>query len=218
RLCVEGACVVVAVDYPLAPEHPFPQGLEAATATYGWVVANAARFEGDPARVAIGGDSAGGNLAAAVCLRLRDRGLAQPAFQLLLYPATDLRCVSASYHALGEGYLLTKDAIAWYLDHLGADPLDPRASVLLEPELRGLAPAIVTTAGFDPLRDDGEQYAARLRDAGVEVDELPFPSMVHGFYAMDGMIAGADAAIERTAARVRERWGSGQGIGGVGSR
>jgi acetyl esterase len=209
RLAAEGDQVVVAVDYPLAPECPYPAGLGVAVDVVRWIRKNAALFHGDADRVAVGGDSAGGNLAAAACLRLRDLGEPLPVFQLLIYPALDLRCLTASYRALGEGYLLTKDSIQWYLGHYGAEVTDPRASVLLEPELRGLPPAIVVTAGFDPLRDDGEQYVVRLREAGVEVTALPFPGQVHGFVNMDGAIPSADRATGAVLDVVRRRWADG---------
>ncbi|MEQ1505589.1 MAG: alpha/beta hydrolase [Myxococcota bacterium] len=206
RLCVDGAQVVVALDYPLAPEHPYPEGLRGVVDGLRWVRAHARWFDGDPARIAIGGDSAGGNLSAAACLALRDGGEPQPAFQLLVYPAGDLRCLSGSYHALGHGYLLTQESIRWYLRHYGADPLDVRASVLLEPSFAGLAPAIVVTAGFDPLRDDGEALVAKLTDAGVRVEHLPFPSLIHGFVNMDGALPAADRAAARIVDQVRAWW------------
>lgn len=206
RLAADVGQVVVAVDYPLAPERPYPAALEVAVAAVRWARAHAALFGGDPDRVAIGGDSAGGNLSAAACLRLRDLGDPAPAFQLLLYPALDLRCLTASYDALGEGYLLTKQSIQWYLGHYGASPTDPRASVLLEPDLGGLPAAIIVTAGFDPLRDDGEQYVERLRQADVGVTFLPFPGQIHGFVNMDGAIPSADRATAQVLDAVRRRW------------
>lgn len=206
RLAADVGQVVVAVDYPLAPESPYPAGLDVAVDVIRWIRGNAAVFQGDPARVAIGGDSAGGNLAAAACLRLRDLGEAPPSFQVLIYPALDLRCLTASYDALGEGYLLTKQSIRWYLSHYGAEETDPRASVLLEPDLSGLPDAIVVTAGFDPLRDDGEQYVARLREAGVGVTFLPFPDQIHGFVNMDGAIRSSDRALVAILDAIRRRW------------
>jgi acetyl esterase len=206
RLAADGAQLVVSVDYPLAPEFPYPHGARACQQIFSWVRQHAASLGGDPARVAIGGDSAGGNLAAAVCLQLRDEGEPQPAFQLLVYPALDLRCTGESYHKLGQGYILDQQAIQWYLHHYGAPADDPRASPLLEPDLAGLAPALVITAGFDPLRDDGERYAQRLGEAGVEALLLPHPSLVHGFIHFDGAIHAADRALVQLASQVRDRW------------
>jgi acetyl esterase len=207
RLAADAGQIVVSADYPLAPEAPYPAGLLALTDLLRAIRADAASFGGDPARVAVGGDSAGGNLSAAVCLALRDAGEPQPAFQLLLYPGLDLRCLSASYRLLGRDFLLTQDSIQWYIRHYGAASADPRASVLLEPDLTNLAPAVVVTAGFDPLRDDGEAYAARLAQAGVEVEALPFPSLLHGFLNMDGVCPAADRAAGAVVESVRRRWG-----------
>jgi acetyl esterase len=184
-LAAEGRQVVVAVDYALAPEHPYPHGLQDALAAF-------VHLRGELAargisRVGIGGDSAGGNLAAAACLALRDRGLPQPDVQLLVYPATDLRKLGASHREFAAGYLLTSDSIDWYLARYGVDVCDPRASVLLEPDLTGLAPAVVATAGFDPLRDEGEAYAARLAEAGVPVADLRFGALLHGFFSMGAL-------------------------------
>jgi acetyl esterase len=205
RIAAEVGTLVLAAEYPLAPEHPFPHGADAVLDLFRYLRTHAAELGADPERIAIGGDSAGGNLSAVTCLRLRDAGEPQPAYQLLLYPATDLRCVAPSYYALGHGYLLTQASIQWYLGHYRADPLNPRASVLLEPDLGRLAPAIVVTAGFDPLRDDGEQYAKQLVEAGVEVDDLRFPSLVHGFGSMDGSLRSCDQALQRVLSAVRHR-------------
>lgn len=202
RLAADGRQVVVAVDYRRAPEHPYPAALHDVVTALSWVRATL----GGPG-VAVGGDSAGGNLAAAACLVLRDRGEPQPAFQLLVYPGLDLRRLSASYRNLGRGFLLTADSIDWYIDHYGADPLDPRASVVLEPDLAGLAPAVVATAGFDPLRDDGEVYAQRLAAAGVPVAHHAFPSLVHGFANMDGAVPAASRAVDALAEACRTAWG-----------
>jgi acetyl esterase len=206
RLATDGGQIVVAVDYRRAPEHRYPAGHEDLLSAWRWVEQHAVELGGEPERVAIGGDSAGGNLAAAVCLSLRESGAAQPAFQWLVYPATDLRCGSASHREFGEGYVLTAAAIQWYLARYGADPTDPRASVLLAADLRGLAPAIIATAGFDPLRDEGEAYAERLRVAGVQVEEHRFPGLVHGFLAMDGVLPSCERAVARLVEATRRRW------------
>ncbi len=206
RLAVEGDQVVLAVDYRLAPEHPFPAGLDDAVAAVRWARAHARTFGAAPGRLAIGGDSAGGNLTAATCLRLRDEGELQPAFQLLIYPATDLRRQTASYRLLGEGYLLTHASMDWYLACYAAPIEHPRASVVLEPDLSALAPAIVVTAGFDPLRDEGEAYAARLREAGVPVEHLAFPGQIHGFLNLDGALPSASAATAAVSHACRRAW------------
>lgn len=190
-LASEGRQTVVAVDYALAPEAPFPAGLHDATAAF--LATRAALGARGVTRVGIGGDSAGGNLACAVCLALRDLGAPQPDLQLLVYPATDLRRLAASHREFAEGYLLTSASIDWYLSHYGADPLDPRASVSLA-DLSGLAPAVVATAGFDPLRDEGEVLAERLAAAGVPVVDLRFGSLLHGFFSMWSLPACREAS------------------------
>jgi acetyl esterase len=192
RLALMGHCTVVSVDYRLAPEHPFPAGLDDALASFDDVQS---RADGP---VAVGGDSAGGNLSA-VLARHRD-----PALQLLIYPATDLRRLTASYHELKRGFMLEEEAIDRYLEWYGADPLDPDASPLLGDV--GTAPAIVATAGFDPLRDEGEQYARKLRDAGVPTIDLRFSHQVHGFANMDGLIPSADVALAQIGHALRHVW------------
>lgn len=206
RLAADGNQIVMAVDYPLAPEHPYPQGLRGAYAAFQRLRTMAASFGGDPERVAIGGDSAGGNLAASVCLMLRENREPQPTFQLLIYPGLDLRCLAVSYQKLGRGYILTQQSIQWYLQQYAADPSDPRASPLLEPDLSGLAKALIVTAGFDPLRDDGELYAERLRAAGVEVVHQAHPELIHGFINMDGVLAAADRAVGAMIEQLYTSW------------
>jgi acetyl esterase len=191
-LAAEGRRIVVAVDYGLAPEAPFPAGLEDATEAFlALRVQLAAR---GVEAVEIGGDSAGGNLSAAVCLALKARGLPQPSRQLLVYPVTDLRKNTRSHELFGEGYLLTSTSIDWYLARYGADRLDARASVLLAPDLTGLAPAVVVTAGFDPLRDEGEAYAVRLAAAGVPTVDLRLGTQLHGFLSMRSLPGCREAA------------------------
>src|ERR1700691_2510492 len=163
--------VVVSVDYRLAPEHPFPAALDDCDAAVTWVAGQAEDLGGDPGRLAVAGDSAGGNLAAAVTLRARERGGPAIAAQPLVDPAVDFTTVRPSELSTGEGYLLTAAAMHWFAaQYLGDhDPSDPRASPLLA-DLTGLPPAVVATAEFDPLRDEGRAYADALRDAGVAVD------------------------------------------------
>ncbi|MCB9795880.1 MAG: alpha/beta hydrolase [Alphaproteobacteria bacterium] len=189
---------VVALDYTLAPEGPFPAGLEDCLAAWRALQARAEDLGGDASRLFIGGDSAGGNLSAAVCLATRDAGERQPDLQVLIYPAVDLRCVAESHVRFGEGFFLSTEDLSWHLGHYAApDPTAPLASPLLAPDHRGLAPAVVATAGFDPLRDEGEAYAQALEDAGVRVWRVDAPDMIHGFANMDGISAGADRALGR---------------------
>jgi len=175
---------VLSVDYRLAPEHPFPAPVEDALAAFRDALERAAELGIDPGRAAVAGDSAGAHLAAVTAmLAARDGGPA-PAFQLLIYPVTDCSGVSASRLAFAEGFLLTKENMDWYEERfLGAhgDRHDPRVSPLLAPDLEGLAPAMVVTAGFDPLRDEGEAYARRLREAGVPCTLRRHAGAVHGF-------------------------------------
>lgn len=204
-------CVVVAVDYRLAPEHRFPAAVEDAWAATAWVAEHAASLGADPARIAVGGDSAGGTLAAVVALRARDRGLPL-ALQLLVYPVCDLACDTVSYRELADGYGLTAAAMAWYRDHyLGpaGDRADPEASPLRASELAGTAPALVLTAEYDPLRDEGEAYAARLRDAGVPVTLVRYDGVIHGFYRMPAAIGRARDALAASAAALHSAFARG---------
>ncbi|MFQ5665439.1 MAG: alpha/beta hydrolase [Candidatus Binatia bacterium] len=199
-------CVVVSVGYRLAPEHKFPAAMEDAVAATQWVTAHAGSLNADPARVAVGGDSAGANLAAAVALATRDRGELPLAYQLLVYPVTDAACDTASYRENADGYLLTKDMMLWFWHHYlrsDADRCDPRASPLRARSLRGLPPALVITAEFDPLRDEGEAYAARLRDAGVFVQHTRYDGMIHGFFGMASVLDTARAALAEAALALR---------------
>jgi acetyl esterase len=192
-------CIVVSVDYRLAPEHPFPAAVEDAVAAFEGIVERAAGWGGDPERVGIGGDSAGGNIAAAVCHHLRDTDGPRPAAQLLIYPATDLRRPHASHDHFAEGLYLEAATIDYFLDHYLGDPdavHDPRASPLLAERFDDLPPALVVTAGFDPLRDEGEAYAAALRDAGVHVVEQREATLIHGFVNM-AVLEAASAARRR---------------------
>ena len=175
---------VISVDYRLAPEHPFPAAVEDAEAATSHIAANPHEFGIDPTRLAVGGDSAGGNLAAVVALHLHARGNTSLAMQLLIYPATDCDLNTASYLENAEGYLLTRAAMSWYLDQYVPDlsqRLDPSVSPLRAVDLSGLPPALVITAGHDPLRDEGEAYARRLIDAGVTVKLSRYDGMIHGF-------------------------------------
>jgi acetyl esterase len=200
-LCRHGGAHVVAVDYRLAPEHPFPAAVDDARAALRWAFANAGRLGADPGRVGVGGDSAGGNLAAVTSqLAARDGGPA-PALQLLIYPATDMSTRHSSRELFREGFLLNDPEMDWFTDnYLGkarTDVADPRASPLLADDLSGLAPAFVVTAAFDPLRDEGEAYAAALRAAGTPVTLRRFPGFIHGLINGAGVSRTArDALVE----------------------
>ncbi|MBS1860247.1 MAG: alpha/beta hydrolase [Actinobacteria bacterium] len=195
RLLASAAGVrVLSVGYRLAPEHPFPQPLEDAWAAFEWAAANAGALGADPTRIAVGGDSAGGNMAAVVCHMAVDAGGARPAMQLLFYPVTDSAEDTRSRQLFAAGFILTRADMekfeAAYLPP-GADASDQRISVLKCPDLRNLPTAYVATAGFDPLRDEGEAYALKMRDCGVRVALRRHPGLVHGFANM--------AAVNRTA-------------------
>jgi acetyl esterase len=205
-------CVVVSVDYRLAPEHPFPCAAEDAWAATRHVAANAAAFGAEPGRIAVGGDSAGGNLAAVVALMARDRGGPSLVHQLLVYPVIDAAMDTPSYRENAEGYFLTADAMAWFWGHYVPDPAarrNPYASPLRAADLAGVAPAQVLTAEFDPLRDEGETYAARLRAAGVPVTLRRFDGMIHGFFSMTGSLDQAAVAVEEAAVGLRAAFGTG---------
>jgi acetyl esterase len=203
ELCNRARCAVIAVDYRLAPEHKFPAAVDDAIGATRWVAANGASLAIDPRRVAIGGDSAGGNLATVTALHLRDHGGPALALQLLIYPATDMRCTTPSHAENGSGYLLTREAIDYFTDSYLNDRgeiTDWRASPALAASLRGLPPAFVLTAGYDPLRDEGESYAQALRAAGVAVEYVCFDAQIHGFITMSKVIDAATVAFDRCAA------------------
>jgi acetyl esterase len=194
ELCAGAGCVVVSVDYRLAPEHKFPTGAEDSYAALGWAAAHAEELGIDPDRISVGGASAGGNLAAVASLMARDRGGPPLVLQVLDIPVTDITMACASITENGEGYLLTKGAIEQYCDYYLADPADaknPFASPLLADDLSGLPPAVVMTAEFDPLRDEGEQYAERLATAGVPVTAKRWNGHVHGSLSMTALIPSA---------------------------
>jgi acetyl esterase len=210
-LCARTPCVVVSVDYRLAPEHRFPAAVEDAWAATAWVAEHARSLRADPARVAVGGDSAGGTLAAVVALRARDRGL-RLALQLLVYPVTDRDLDRPSYLAHAEGYGLTREAMRWFWNHyLGpdGDPTHPEATPLRAADLRGVAPAHVITVELDPLRDEGEAYAERLREAGVAVSAVRADGLIHGCFRMPGTLPRANELLDSAAAALRAAFGEG---------
>ena len=205
-LCAAAGLGVLAVDYRMGPEHRFPAAVDDCLAATRFARDQAAALGADPARLAVGGDSAGGNLAAVVCLALRDAGEALPAFQLLIYPATDMRAVALSHRSNGQGYMLTADTIAYFRGHYipGAGQwADWRASPLLAADHAHLPPALVLTAGFDPLRDEGRQYADALSGAGVACQLVCFERQIHGFVTMGRVIGEANTALDLCAAALR---------------
>jgi acetyl esterase len=205
-LANRGRCVIVSVGYRLAPETKFPGPVEDAYAAVRWASDHAAELEAHPSQIGVGGSSAGGNLAAAAALVARDRGGPQVAFQLLTVPVTELRSRARSTEEFAEGYGLTKADMEWYGSHyLTADGErdHPYASVL-RADLRGLPPAFVITAECDPLRDDGEAYAARLRQAGVRASHKRYPGMFHGFLGFPDQLRAAAEAFEDAGAALRE--------------
>lgn len=201
-LAAHSGAKVLAVDYRLAPEHPFPAAAEDAAAAYGWAVENAERLGIDPARIAVGGDSAGANLAAAVCLLARDGGAPSPAMQLLIYPVTETAGEAPSRRTFGEGFLLTRRDMDWFEERYlppDVDRSDPRVDLLGAPDLSGLPPTYIATAGFDPLRDEGEAFAERLRETGVRVALRRHPGLVHTFVNLTAICPSARAAMLKAA-------------------
>jgi acetyl esterase len=206
-LAKESGAVVIAVDYRLAPEHKFPAAVDDAHAVTVWAATNAERLGIDARSIGVGGDSAGGTLATVVAMRCRDAGGPGLAFQLLLYPVTDMSSFeTASHRELGEGYFLTRSAMQWFTaQYIGSadSPRNPEASPLLATDLSRLPRALVITAEFDPLRDEGEAYGQRLQAAGVPVTISRYPGMIHAFISMRGVITGAHKAVEESAAFIK---------------
>ena len=206
ELANAAGCAVVAVDYRMGPEHRFPAAVNDCIAATRWVREHAAELHLDATRLAVGGDSAGGNLAAVVAITARDSGDLPIAFQLLIYPATDQHRSAPSHATNGQGYLLTRETMDYFTGHYIADPAqyaDWRASPLLHPDLSKLPPALVLTAGYDPLRDEGAAYAKRLSAAGNRASYLCFERQIHGFITMGKVIDEANAAVVMCAAELR---------------
>jgi len=205
RLANSSGALVAVAGYRLAPEHPFPSAVDDCYAALRWVAGHAAEIGADPARLAVGGDSAGGNLAAAVTL-LALRGGPRLAGQLLVYPNTDQLADDESMRAPADPFLFNRHSVAWYRQHYLTRPEDaanPLASPLRAPSLAGLPPALVITAEYDPLRDQGEAYARRLADEGVPVELSRYPGMAHGFFTMAGTVDASRTAIAQAAASLR---------------
>lgn len=205
-LANQAGCMVVSVDYRLAPEFKFPVPLEDAYAATEWVAAHGSSIGADSKRIAVGGDSAGANLAAVVALMARDRASVLICFQLLVYPVTNYCFDTASYHDNARGYVLTREDMIWFWRHylrIEADGQHPYASPLLAENLSGLPPAYLITAEYDPLRDEGETFANRLREAGNDVVHQRYAGMVHGFFRMAGALDQGKAAVAEAARRLR---------------
>jgi acetyl esterase len=199
-------CVTVAAGYRLAPEHKFPAAVEDCYAGARWVAAHAAELGADATRLAVGGDSSGGNLAAAVALRARDAGGPAIAHQLLVYPNTDYQADTLSMRDVADEYFFNPASVRWYWGMYLAAPEDgenPLASPLRADDLSGLPSATVITAGYDPLRDEAEQYAGKLQAAGVPAQVIRYDGMMHGFFTMVGTLDTARTAVLEAAARLR---------------
>ncbi len=201
-------CITVSVGYHLAPEYPYPAGPEDCYAATKWVAEHATEFHGDPARIAVGGDSAGGNLATVVALISKERGGPKLLFQLLIYPTTDNHQPgTASLQENAHGYLLTREAVEWFDRHYqppNLDQKDPHAFPLYARDLRNMPPALIITAEYDPLRDEGEMYAQRLQEAGVPVTLTRYDGMVHGFFGMTGVVDQSKIAILESVSALRK--------------
>ena len=212
RLANHAQCIVISVDYRLAPEHPFPLPLDDCCAATRWAATEATSFGGDPTRLAVAGDSAGGNLAAATALRLRDEDGPRICHQLLIYPALDAQCATASFVENQTGYFLTADAMRWFWGlYLGedGDSRDPYASPSRSNNLSGVPPATIFTAEFDPLRDEGEAYAEKLEGFGVRCDLKRYPGIIHGFFQMHDLLPKARQAVEHACQNLREAFSKG---------
>ncbi len=202
-LANRSGATVVSVDYRLAPEAVFPAAVDDCIAVTKWVAANGAALDADSSRLAVGGDSAGGNLAAVVAIAARDEGGPPIAFQLLIYPATDARMGWPSISENGEGYFLTEVDMKYFYGHYAPDVTDWHASPLLADDLANLPPAFVLTAEFDPLHDEGEAYADALRKAGSPVTVKRYDGLIHGFFGMGSLIDAAKVAVDDAGAALR---------------
>lgn len=205
----EAHCIVVAVDYRLAPEHPFPAAVEDARSATLWCISHAEEVGGDPKRVAMGGDSAGGTLAAVTAQQMRAEPPPQPMFQLLIYPLMDMDAPFPSRSRFAKGYFLEQEDLLWTRQHYlqdGASAHDVRVSPGLAEDLRGLPPALIVTAGFDPLLDEALDYAQRLRQAGVPVEYACYEDMIHAFISMTRVTPRATEALRNCAQTLRRAW------------
>jgi acetyl esterase len=206
ELCNQSGCAVISVDYRMGPEHRFPAAVDDCIAATRWVHEHAKELNLDAARLAVGGDSAGGNLAAVVSIDARDHAGPSIAFQLLIYPATDQHRAAPSHRENGHGFLLTVETMDYFSGHYFAERAhyaDWRASPLLHPNLADLPPALVLTAGFDPLRDEGAEYAKRLTEAGNCASYINFPRQIHGFVTMGRVLDESHTAVALCACELR---------------
>jgi len=206
-LANDADCIVVAVDYRLAPEHKFPAAVDDCEAALKWVAQHAGEIHADDKRIAVGGDSAGANLATVVSILAREARYTNICFQLLIYPVTAPEPESKSHYAFAEGYLLTRKTITWFFTHYvrtSRDTRDFRYAPLEADDLSSLPPALIIVAGFDPLRDEGVEYAEALIHAGNRVRLSNYEGMIHGFYLMGGMVDAARRALTESAANLRE--------------
>jgi acetyl esterase len=206
-LCDAVGAVVVSVDYRLAPEAKFPAAADDCMAAYEWALAHAGEVHADSTRVAIGGDSAGGNLAAVVALCARDRGLPQPKLQLLVYPVTDYEFESPAMIENARGYFLELESMRWFYDHYAGTPADFdewRFSPMRAPDVAGVAPAVVVTAEFDLLRDQGESYGRRLQQAGVPTEIVRAEGLIHGFFGMHAFMPPGQRAWDVSVRALRD--------------
>ena len=205
-LAIGAGCVVVAIDYRRAPEHKFPTAAEDCFAATQWVALNAASLGGDPSRIAVGGDSAGGNLATVVAQMAADRGGPVLRYQLLIYPVTDHSFETASYKNYADGYLLTKETMEWFWNHYlnsPSDGINPYASPLRSQRLSHLPPAWVLTAEYDPLADEGTAYARKMNEAGVSVEHTEYKGMIHGFFSFGHILDQGRQAIADACTRLK---------------
>ena len=203
-------CAVLVPDYRLAPEHPFPAASDDSFAALQWAFDHSAMLNIDPTRIAVGGDSAGGHLAAVTTQRAREEGPSIK-MQVLVYPVTDTYQETETYRSRGEGYFLTHASMAWFIDSYLNDPSerdDPRASPIRAKSFEGLPPAVMCTAGFDPLCDEGAAYAEKLKAAGVDVDYVNYPGQIHGFVSMGGAIDEGREFLDRACAALRQSFGT----------
>ena len=214
-LANQADCIVVSVDYRLAPESKFPAAVEDCEAALKWVALHAVEFGGDPACIAVGGDSAGANLATVIAILARDAAHPKLVFQLLIYPCTAPEPETASHHKFRDGYVLTRHTITWfYRQYLKSDKdeKDFRFAPLILDDLSGLPEAFILVAGYDPLRDEGVDYARRLIEAGNRVRLSNYDGMIHGFYLMGGAVDAARRAVSESAQVMREAFDAARGI------
>ncbi len=207
---VTGA-IVVAPEYRLAPEHPFPAGVDDCWHALCWTAKNASTFGGDATRLAVMGDSAGGNLSAVCALQARDAGGPELAMQVLVYPVTDCDFTTPSYRANSDGYLLTEEEMRWFFSCYtrgDVDPTDWRICPLRARDVAGVAPALVLTAEYDPLRDEGEAYARRLAEAGVPVHKHRYDGMIHAFFGLSAAFDASRDALDRAGTALRRAFGT----------